>query len=736
MRVQRYFSRAREAVMNTPDDVQTIGEALLSAGMQPADIAKAVRLHRYFGRFSLFQEAYGFWEEAEKSFVQLERIYQKVIFYRNLEEQDEALQNDLAKQIKIIDQAIQPLEELFALKMGEATHLVAQWLVAIAIAMLLLLLSGILLRTKKILGERERIAGALVAERQRATVILAAIGDAVISFDEQGQVDYMNGAACRLCQCQMPATAEPALKLDEMVHLVDEASGKALVSPLQQLLDSKEDLLQNKASHCLVRRDGSSVPVSWVVSLICDREKTTGAVLVMHDTTREKMLIERLGWLALRDPLTSLFNRRAFEEQLEIALKGLRNGDEERRESSGHVLLFIDLDQFKVVNDTCGHAAGDELLCLIGENVSQCLRAQDVFARMGGDEFGVILLNCPLVVGEQRAEQIRQIIAQSELRWGSGKFISTASIGLVHLHAAGETPAAALSAADLACYKAKEGGRNRVEVYHQGDAALVERFGEMTWVQKIHSALQENRFQLYAQPVVSLQKDLPPHFELLLRLNTEDGERVPPGIFIPAAERFGLMPLIDRWVIRQGLRQIAMNNAKDPENRKNVFAINLSGASFREKDFADGVIALFASCDVDYRQVCFEITETQAVTNLVQAVGFITRMRQLGCSFALDDFGAGMSSFGYLKHLPVDYLKIDGNLVKGMCANAVDKAMVEMINHLGHAMNTHTVGEYAETQEIVDALRRCGVDFAQGYALGYPEPWSSYGEEGGKNSAS
>ena len=589
LRIQRYFSKARELVISAPEDTQGISEALLPTGMAPDDIDKAVRLQRYVGRSVMFQEAFGFWLAAEKRFMELDPIYQKIIVYRNMAERSQEVQDALAGQIALIDSTIQPLEEHFARKMGEATHRVARWLVGIEILLLVTLLVGIVFRTKRILGERKQIAEALAAERQRAVITLAAIGDAVITVDEQGQVNYMNEAAHRLCQRPMPTATEQALKLHDLVHLVDEASGKEVTSPLQQLLDSKEALLQNESSHCLVRRDGSSVSVSWVASQIRDKEKNTGAVLVMHDTTREKLLIERLGWLALRDPLTSLFNRRAFEEQLERALKGLRTGDEERREIQGHVLLFIDLDQFKVVNDTCGHAAGDELLRLISENVSHCLRSHDVFARMGGDEFGIILLNCSLAVGEQRAEKIRSVISQTELMWNATKFVSTASIGLVHLCASGETPNMALSAADLACYKAKDNGRNRVEVYHEGDEALAERYGEMTWVQKIHNALEDDRFLLYAQPVVPLQKDLPLHFELLLRLREENGSLVPPGVFIPAAERFGLMPLIDRWVIRHGLRQIAMNNAKDATCRENVFAINLSGATFREKGFADEV---------------------------------------------------------------------------------------------------------------------------------------------------
>ena len=245
----------------------------------------------------------------------------------------------------------------------------------------------------------------------------------------------------------------------------------------------------------------------------------------------------------------------------------------------------------------------------------------------------------------------------------------------------------------------------------------------MTWVEKIHKALQEDLFLLYAQPVIPLDQSQVTHFELLLRLRDENGNIASPGMFIPAAERFGLMPLIDRWVINKAFAHIARLNDKIPESKKHVFAINLSGATFCDREFVDEVKAQFARYGISHAQICFEITETHAVVNLAHAIGFITQMRALGCSFALDDFGAGMSSFGYLKHLPVDYLKIDGNLVRNMTGSAIDHAMVEMINRLGHAMGTRTVGEYAETMAIVEALRQCGVDFAQGYALAYPAPW-------------
>ena len=722
-KVHRHFMTMREIVTNKPDDTERIRENLVAIGMQPADIGYAIWIQRYFGRTPPLQKMFAAWEKADANMLQLERIYQEITAYHQQPHDPQELAR-LAAEVFQADYILRTPADSLSNRLGVAAHQVYNLLIYLEIFLFLSLLSGIIWRTHRFLRDRQAIADALAVERQRAEITLAAIGDAVISIDEQGQVKYMNEAAHQLCSCP-PLEQEASLpEIRDLVYLIDETTGIAVPFPLQELLENGQNQAKNENAHCLLRRDGSTVSVSWVASLIRDDQaQIQGAVLVMHDTTREKQMIERLSWLAQHDPLTSLYNRRAFEEHLTKAIDDLRVHDLERRDNAGHVLIFVDLDQFKVVNDTSGHAAGDELLCLIGDQIAHALRSVDILARMGGDEFAILLTHCSLEHGKQRAEEIRQLISQAELSKGARKFTTTASIGLVHLNNPGETPADALSAADLACYKAKDNGRNRIEIYHKKDVELTARYGEMTWVEKIHTALRENHFLLYAQPVVPFNPQLPPHFELLLRLRDENGNIASPGMFIPAAERFGLMPLIDRWVIRQAFAHISQLNARDPANRQHVFAINLSGATFCDKVFADEVRAIFAANDVDYAQICFEITETHAVINLPQAISFIKQMRTLGCAFALDDFGAGMSSFGYLKHLPVDYLKIDGNLVKGICGSLIDKAMVEMINHLGHAMQTRTIGEYAENNEIVDALRQCGVDFAQGYALGYPSPW-------------
>ena len=724
IKVHRHFMNMREIVTNAPHNIEQMRDDMLAIGMPAADIGYGIWVQRYFGRTPPLQKMFSAWGKADENMLELESLYEKIVKYHQETPNNPKKLAYLAAEVFRIDYILRTPADSFSGRLGVASHQIYDWLIHLEVFLFLILLSGIIWRTRGFLRERQAIADALLAERQRAAITLAAIGDAVISIDEQGKIAYMNEAACQLCGYTNEGNGATAPEIRDLIFLIDETTGAAVPFPLQQLLDSGETLTKNETSHCLLRRDGTTVSVSWVASLIHDEhKKVSGAVLIMHDTSREKEMIERLGWLAQRDPLTSLYNRRAFEEHVGKALDSLREHDVERRDNAGHVLIFIDLDQFKVVNDTSGHAAGDELLCLLGEKISHSLRAQDILARMGGDEFGILLVNCSLETGKQRAEEIRALISQAELIKGARKFTTTASIGLVHLTKQGETPNNALSAADLACYKAKERGRNRVEVYHEEDAVLSARYGEMTWVEKIHKALQEDLFLLYAQPVIPLDQSQVTHFELLLRLRDENGNIASPGMFIPAAERFGLMPLIDRWVINKAFAHIARLNDKIPESKKHVFAINLSGATFCDREFVDEVKAQFARYGISHAQICFEITETHAVVNLSHAIGFITQMRALGCSFALDDFGAGMSSFGYLKHLPVDYLKIDGNLVRNMTGSAIDHAMVEMINRLGHAMGTRTVGEYAETMAIVEALRQCGVDFAQGYALAYPAPW-------------
>jgi diguanylate cyclase (GGDEF)-like protein len=388
--------------------------------------------------------------------------------------------------------------------------------------------------------------------------------------------------------------------------------------------------------------------------------------------------------------------------------------------------MFLDLDQFKVVNDTYGHAAGDQLLKQTSDLLQENLSPNGLLARLGGDEFAVLLRDCDANSAAAIAERLRFAVQELRFVWNGCAFNISVSIGLVHVAEAGAMEEA-LQAADMACYMAKEKGRNRVQVYHPSDAELVQRVSEMAWVQRIRNGLDEQRFCLFAQEIRSLGKDEPDHssVELLLRLHDEDGNLVQPGSFLPAAERYGLMPLIDRWVVRNAFALLASRlNSPEPLQFTSC-AINLSGTTLSDDEFIDYVRRQFEIHRVPPELICFEITETSAIANLSSAKRLIQALKKLGCRFSLDDFGTGMSSFSYLKHLPVDYIKIDGSFVTEMLNSKVDRAMVETIVHIAKVMGKRTVAEFVESNEIIEALREIGVDYAQGYAIGKPSPFES-----------
>lgn len=421
-----------------------------------------------------------------------------------------------------------------------------------------------------------------------------------------------------------------------------------------------------------------------------------------------------LSWRASHDALTQLPNRAAFERAVEQALA----------DGSATALLFVDLDQFKVVNDSGGHAAGDELLCMIAERLPGILGPGALLGRLGGDEFGVLLNAGSVDEALIIAHQLRTTLGELPFVWSDQHFSVSASIGFVRLDRTVSSLATALRAADIACYMAKEKGRNRVHVYSPDDAEQAEMTGNIGWVRRLQRALDEDSFVLYAQEIVPLAAGArDKHCEILVRL-ADHGELIGPGRFIPAAERFGLMPQLDRWVVRHALAIIAGRIALDRQPHEQTYSINLSGPALGDESFLLFLKQEFATTGVPPHLICFEITETSAVANLERAAAFISALRAIGCKFALDDFGAGMSSFHYLKRLPVDFLKIDGGFVKGMLRDRTDRAVVETINHLGHVTGIKTVAEFVETAEILVALESIGVDFAQGYFMGIPKPFT------------
>jgi len=438
------------------------------------------------------------------------------------------------------------------------------------------------------------------------------------------------------------------------------------------------------------------------------------AIAQVQDITEAHNLSDRLSYQASHDALTDLVNRREFERRLDRVVEDIEI------EKSEHALLYIDLDQFKIVNDTCGHTAGDELLHQIANVMEEKIRQRDTLARIGGDEFGVLMEHCKIEQAMRVANVIREAVEEFRFVWGDKTFSVGASIGVTTITLLSKDVTEILKQADAACYAAKESGRNRVHLYNEKDTSLANRYGDMQWVSRISSALEENRFHLYAQPIMNIENSETTHYELLLRMEDEAGAIIPPGAFLPAAERYNLISKLDRWVINTAFQWLT----DFPESREHISfcSINVSGQNLGDDQFRDYVMEKLKETKIDTSKVCFEITETAAIANLSNAMDFIITLKSMGCLFALDDFGSGVSSFAYLKNLPVDYLKIDGMFVKDIVEDPIDFAMVRSINEIGHVMGKKTIAEFVEDDAILDKLRSIGVDYAQGYGIGMPAP--------------
>ncbi|HEY8101297.1 MAG TPA: EAL domain-containing protein [Burkholderiaceae bacterium] len=559
-------------------------------------------------------------------------------------------------------------------------------------------------------------------QKELAEVTLGSIGDAVITTDDTGKTKYLNRVAEQLTGWSLEQAKDKSI--DTIFQVVDEATGELYENVALKCLRLKQTIGVTSRSQ-LITKDHRTIAIEDSAAPIRSKDgRVLGAVLVFHDVSHERQLNHQLSWQASHDALTSLINRREFEIHLAGALATAKS------EHDTHALLYMDLDQFKVINDTCGHNAGDALLQVLTKMLQEKMRDSDILARLGGDEFGVLLLNCPVEQAHYLADNLRTAVKDFRFVWDKHTFEIGVSIGLVAINADSKSMSELLIAADQACYIAKEQGRNRVHLYQESDLALARRHGEMLWVARLSEAMERNHFRLYKQPIVSLNGSSHRHEEILIRIVNGNGELILPGAFIPAAERYDMMLQIDRWVIRKLCHHIRQQHGEMNLLRKDAstnalstsYSINLSGISLNDNSLHQYIAEQFQEFGVSPEHISFEITETAVIANMANAQLFMEKIKKLGCRFALDDFGSGLSSFAYLKAFPVDYLKIDGLFVRDIATNAINRAMVSAINEVGHVMGIKTIAEYVENDDTLESVRNIGIDYAQGYAVGKLEP--------------
>ncbi|MGE0860131.1 MAG: EAL domain-containing protein [Gammaproteobacteria bacterium] len=566
-------------------------------------------------------------------------------------------------------------------------------------------------------AERAAAEQALLASEQRFKGAFESAAIGMLMVNEARQIQHANQAFSDMLG--YPPETLKGMSLRDVTHPDDYEGG---LYQFHELVAGRIDRYQIERRY--VHREGRNV---WVLCHISAVRDALGeyeyAIAQVQDITEAHQLSRELSYQATHDALTGLVNRREFEARIEYALEGTwRNGKE-------HALCYLDLDQFKVINDTCGHVAGDELLRQVANVLRAKVRASDTIARLGGDEFGLLMENCPLAQSQRVAESFRAAIEDFQFVWDDKRFRVGVSIGLVPINRDSASVTEVLQQADTACYAAKDRGRNRVHTYLRDDEELTKRHGEMQWVTKIQDALERDQFRLYVQPIVPVAggRHRYEHYEVLLRMIDANGQDVPPGAFLPAAERYNLAAQLDRWVVSRLLNWAAENPLEFA--RFDMCSVNLSGLTLADESFLGYVIDLLRAARVPSSKICFEITETAVISNLSQATRFISTLKALGCYFALDDFGSGLSSFAYLKNLPVDYLKIDGMFVRDIHGDPLDRALVRSINDVGKVMGKQTIAEFVENDDILAVLAEVGVDYAQGYGVGKPFPLARLGHE-------
>jgi diguanylate cyclase (GGDEF)-like protein len=508
---------------------------------------------------------------------------------------------------------------------------------------------------------------------------------------------------------------------DEVIRVYDSTTRAPKTNPVELCLKNQTPEVMDEHSLIISHNNHEHVVDITVAPIYANngysnKGELNGCVLVAHDVTEMHNMARKLNYQATHDELTGLINRREFEIRLSQALQNAQI------DAQQHALIYMDMDKFKIVNDSCGHLAGDELLRQFCALIKIHVRNTDTFARLGGDEFALLLVGCPLQQAKNIAAEIQDRVQQFHFQWNNRSFEIGVSMGLTMINNESRSSTDILNNADSACYVAKNAGRNLLHVYNENDVVVQQHRGEMQWVQRITQALADDRFTLYCQSIQSLTPvDVnAQHYEILVRMLDEQGNIIGPQNFIPAAERYQLMATIDRWVIKGAFTMLAEHNATHEEQWN--FSINLSGQSLSDPELLAYIVEIQSNIELNPRWVCFEITETAAVTKLSDAKDFIQVLKQIGFRFALDDFGSGMSSFAYLRELNIDFLKIDGAFVKQIHQNRIDYAMVASINQIGQLMGLQTIAEFVENDQILELIKALHIDFAQGYGIDKPKP--------------
>ena len=555
--------------------------------------------------------------------------------------------------------------------------------------------------------EKQRAEDILFIEKTKAQITLEAIGDGVITTDINGYVTYLNPAAEKLTGYSTEQAINKPLSI--IFKVKTNSDDYTSNYPIMDCINNMHKI-HHESGCILISHDETEYNIRETASPLIDKEgKVVGAVLIFHDFSNIKKMSDVLAHQATHDDLTGLLNRRAFENKMHEIINSIT-------EQEAHTLCYIDLDRFKVINDTCGHLAGDRLLKIISSKINEHIRKNDLFARLGGDEFGIIFFNCDIEKARLLAENIKNIVSEIQFSWDTHTFNIAASIGIVPV-TQNASMTELMMTVDTACYVAKDKGRNRIHVYQQSDEDILLREGDLQWFQKINTALNENNFILFSQKMVPYAENAGDDiYEILIRLQ-KDGGFILPDVFLPAAERYSIMPKIDRWVIKTLFSKI--NNNTHFQNNT-YFSINLSVQTLMETSFIEFLNNELDNCQISPNKLVFELSETAVMANFTEVTNFMLQFKARGCRFALDDFGSGLSSFQYLSELPVDFIKIDGSFIKYIHENPYNLCVVNSICQIGHSRGLKIVAEFVENEEILTYLDNSLIDYVQGYCLEHP----------------